>query len=63
MYDVNGKNSPNIWGKDVFAFELYNNKFEPFGKSYPVNKQKQDCLKHGTGMSCSNYYLIGGNFD
>ena len=63
MYDVNGKNGPNCWGKDVFGLYIYNDRFEPFGKSESVTAQKQDCNKNGTGIFCSNYYLIGGNFD
>ena len=63
MYDVNGIKSPNIWGKDVFGMYIYNDRFEPFGKSESVSKQKQDCSRAGTGLFCSNYYLLGGNFD
>ena len=63
MYDVNGKNGPNTWGKDVFGLDIYSDKFEPFGKSETITTQKQDCSKNGTGLFCSNYYLIGGNFD
>ena len=63
MYDVNGKSGPNVWGKDVFIMKIYNDRFEPFGKSEDISSQKQDCSKSGTGLACSSYYLIGGNFD
>ncbi len=63
MYDVNGKASPNTWGKDVFGMNIYEDRFEPFCKADSISKQKQDCSKNGTGLCCSNYYLIGGNFD
>ena len=63
MYDVNGKVGPNVWGKDVFGFNIYDNKFEPFGKHKPLNEQKKDCSGSGTGLYCSNYYLLGGSFD
>ena len=63
MYDVNGSQGPNIWGKDIFGLNIYTDRFEPFGKSSSVSEQKQDCSKNGTGLSCSNYYLIGGSFD
>ncbi len=63
MYDVNGSKKPNIWGKDVFGLNIYPDKFEPFGKGDSVKDQREDCSKNGTGLSCSNYYLIGGNFD
>ena len=63
MYDVNGKKSPNVWGRDVFGLYIYEDKFVPFGKNEPISKQKQDCSRNGTGLFCSNYYLIGGSFD
>ena len=63
MYDVNGKVGPNVWGKDVFGMDIYEDKFEPFCKVKSISEQKQDCSKNGTGLCCSNYYLIGGSFD
>ena len=63
MYDVNGKNGPNVWGKDVFGLNIYDDKFEPFCKQESISRQKQDCSKNGTGLCCSNYYLVGGHFD
>lgn len=63
IYDVNGQTGPNTWGKDVFGYNISENGFEPLGKKQPKNIQKQDCSKEGTGVYCSNYYLIGGNFD
>lgn len=63
MYDVNGTTGPNTWGKDVFGLNIYEDKIEPFGAELPIKDQKEDCNKEGTGVFCSNYYLIGGNFD
>ena len=63
MYDVNGQVGPNQWGKDVFGLNIYPDRFEPFCKNDLVTTQKQDCSKHGTGLCCSNYYLIGGSFN
>ena len=63
MYDVNGQIGPNIWGKDVFGLKIYTSRFEPLCKDEPLSKQKQDCSKNGTGLCCSNYYLIGGSID
>ena len=63
MYDVNGTAGPNVWGKDVFGYNIYSDKFEPFGKNVALSEQKQDCSKSGTGLFCSNYYLLGGNFE
>ena len=63
MYDVNGKDAPNTWGKDVFGFNIYKDRLEPFGKDKTFIEQKSDCSKDGLGIYCSNYYLIGGKFD
>lgn len=63
MYDVNGEVGPNVWGKDVFGLNIYSDRFEPFCKNDSVNLQKQECSKNGTGLCCSNYYLIGGSFN
>lgn len=63
MYDVNGKSGPNVWGRDVFGMDIYEDRFEPFCKAEPISEQKQDCSKNGTGLCCSSYYLIGGSFD
>lgn len=63
MYDVNGSAGPNIWGRDVFGLNIYEDKFEPFCKSVSISEQKQDCSKNGSGLCCSNYYLVGGSFD
>ena len=62
MYDVNGKNKPNTWGKDVYGLNIYKDRFEPFGKTESLQTQKNDCSKNGTGLYCSNYYLTGGEF-
>jgi len=63
MYDVNGKKGPNTWGKDVFGYNIKQNNLEPFCQKDFFPLQKNDCSKRGTGICCSNYYLIGGSFD
>lgn len=63
MYDVNGRVGPNVWGKDVFGYNIYNDRFEPFCKNDSITIQRQECSKDGTGLCCSNYYLIGGSFE
>ncbi len=63
MYDVNGALGPNVWGKDVFGYNIYEDRFEPFCKNDTITAQKQDCSKSGTGLCCSNYYLIRGSFN
>ena len=61
MYDVNGQASPNTWGKDVFGYNITANGFEPLCKKDSITNQKKDCARNGTGLCCSNYYLIGGS--
>ena len=63
LYDVNGVDGPNVWGKDVYGYNIYDTKFEPLGKNESFTTQKQDCSKNGTGLYCSNYYLQGGKFE
>jgi hypothetical protein len=63
MYDVNGPIGPNVWGKDVFGYNIYPDRFEPFCKNETVAKQKHDCSKSGTGLCCSSSYLISGSFN
>lgn len=63
MYDVNGQVGPNVWGKDVFGYNIYEDRFEPFCKNDSIHIQKQECAKNGTGLCCSNYYLIGGHLN
>ena len=63
MYDINGQVGPNVWGKDVFGLNIYSDKIEPFCKNDVLQVQKNDCSKIGSGLCCSNYYLIGGSID
>lgn len=63
MYDVNGSIGPNVWGKDVYGYNIYSDRFEPFCKNDSIAKQKQDCSKSGTGLCCSNSYLASGSFN
>ena len=63
MYDVNGSVGPNVWGKDIFGYNIYPDGFEPFCKKESAAKQKQDCSKSGTGLCCSSSYLNSGSFN
>lgn len=62
-FDVNGEEEPNTWGEDVFGLNVYNNRIEPIGKHLSTDILKTDCSKIGTGVDCSYYYLIGGEFE
>ena len=63
MYDVNGPIGPNVWGRDVFGYNIYADRFEPFCKNETLAKQRQDCSKSGTGLCCSSSYLMSGSFN
>lgn len=63
MFDMNGLKGPNIWGKDIFAINIFiDGKITPIGSGWDINDLKHDCSTEGTGVSCSHYYRIGGEF-
>lgn len=62
--DVNGIKGPNIWGKDIYGINIFQDgKITPLGYGKSVEFLKKDCSVQGTGVSCSHYYRIGGNFN
>lgn len=61
--DVNGIAPPNMWGYDIYGVNIYKERIEPIGRDLLPEVSKFDCSKHGSGVSCSYYYLIGGRFD
>ena len=63
MFDMNGKIPPNTWGKDIFGAQIYEDKVEAFGENLTLQELQTDCSKTGTGVNCSYYYQIGGEFD
>lgn len=62
MFDMNGKLPPNTWGKDIFGAQIYEDKVEAFGQELTLQELKDDCSRIGTGVNCSYYYQIGGEF-
>lgn len=64
MFDINGVLPPNTWGKDIFGIHIYNEgKIQPFGYGKSIDELSKDCSADGTGLDCSYYYMIGGEFD
>lgn len=57
MYDVNGKRGPNVWGKDIFGFNVYSNRVEPFGKNQDTLTIDADTSRQGRGLYNSYAYL------
>ncbi len=63
MFDMNGTKAPNTWGKDIYGINIFvDGKITPIGTGWDIEKLKQDCSQNGTGISCSHYYRIGGEF-
>jgi hypothetical protein len=63
MFDVNGLKAPNKWGKDIYGINIFiDGKITPIGSDWDLEKLKQDCSLKGSGVSCSYYYRIGGEF-
>ena len=63
IFDINGTQKPNTWGKDIFGINILKNNIEPIGKDVASVMLKNDCSEYGHGLYCSYYYLIGGQFD
>lgn len=59
MYDVNGKSGPNVWGRDIFGFDVYKDRLVPFGTDLDEISLEVDCSRQGTGVACSAQYLKG----
>ncbi len=64
MFDMNGLRGPNTWGKDIYGINIFvDGKITPLGAGWDILDIKQDCSEHGSGISCSHYYRIGGEFN
>ncbi len=53
--DVNGKNSPNMIGRDVFSFAITKNSIMLYDNN--------NCSLNDAGWSCTNWILEKGNMD
>lgn len=63
LVDMNGTKLPNAWGRDIYGVNIYaDGKVRPLGYAWDVAKLKKDCSQSGTGISCSHFYRIGGEF-
>ncbi|MCM1338136.1 MAG: hypothetical protein NC191_00510 [Muribaculaceae bacterium] len=64
MFDMNGINAPNTWGKDIYGISIYKDgKIRPLGYDDNIETLKEDCSEKGSGVTCSHYYRIGGDFN
>ncbi len=63
LIDVNGYKRPNIWGKDIYGLYIFTDgKIKAIGYNKSIEDLRQDCNSGGTGVSCSYFYRIGGEF-
>ncbi len=64
LFDMNGMLGPNMWGKDIYGVSIYPGKsIRAIGYGMSTEEMKKDCSEEGTGLSCSHYYRIGGEFN
>lgn len=64
MFDMNGTSGPNTWGKDIYGINIFSDgKITPIGTGWDLEDMKSDCSEKGSGVSCSRYYRIGGEFN
>ena len=62
LFDMNGIDPPNRFGLDVFGVNIYDNRLEPFGTGLSYGQNEKNCRRLETGVTCSKFYLMGGQF-
>lgn len=62
LFDMNGIKSPNRLGLDVFGANIYRDRIEPFGSGLSYEENQINCRRLETGVTCSKFYLMGGQF-
>ena len=60
--DINGKKKPNRIGQDIFFISIFREHIEPLGNDRPYSALKTNCSPIGSGVYCSEYYILGGKF-
>lgn len=59
-YDVNGLKNPNSFGRDIFGFEIHNNKQLQAGNE---EDQYKECDLKKNAFSCTKWVVYKGNMD
>lgn len=62
LFDMNGVKLPNRFGLDVFGANIYRDRIEPFGSGLSYEENQINCRRLETGVTCSKFYLMGGQF-
>lgn len=60
--DINGAEKPNRIGQDIFLISIYRDKIRTLGEGKTHASLKVNCSPIGSGLYCSEYYLLGGRF-
>lgn len=61
--DVNGLKKPNMWGRDIYGVAIFQDgKVKPLGYDKEIDELRKDCKETGSGVWCSHFYRIGGEF-
>ncbi len=62
ILDINGKDNPNQFGKDIFFFyrDEASNSIIPYGADKGHDEIKKDCSKTGTGLYCAAWIRENG---
>jgi hypothetical protein len=61
LVDINGKKSPNQWGKDIYGIWIMKNQILPWGAD-PAGTAVElhaegTCITSGSGHGCGSKYL------
>lgn len=63
-YDLNGPKDPNIWGKDLFYFQILNDTIVAVGDENTLNPFSTYCkASDSTGQGCAAWVIKNGNMD
>ncbi len=61
--DVNGKQIPNVYGKDLFVFSYEHNSIKPLGAPDSDSPWNVSCKKNSNGYGCAYYVLNNQNMN
>ncbi len=62
LTDINGAEKPNRIGQDIFFINIYSDYITALGEGKGHERLKVNCSPIGSGLYCSEYYLLGGSF-
>ncbi len=60
--DINGEEKPNRIGHDIFFINIYSHEIKALGFDKEYARMKKNCSPVGSGLYCSEFYLLGGHF-